>query len=130
MSDALPEDKFVTIWPDYPCLYDVMSVDFRNRDLLSVRHVSDGIARIKNILKYYILMSCTVSMIIRTQVYTYPLTLLITYLYNIIKYRFFYGSTNSTSINSLKLYWNLDKGDSLTLCCRSIVFESSFYCFK
>ena len=23
MSDALLEDKFVTIWPDYPCLYDV-----------------------------------------------------------------------------------------------------------
>ena len=22
------------IWPDYPCLYDVRSVDFRNRDLL------------------------------------------------------------------------------------------------
>ena len=23
VSDALLEDKFVTIWPDYPCLYDV-----------------------------------------------------------------------------------------------------------
>ena len=34
VSDALLEDKFVTIWPDYPCLYDVRSVDFRNRDLL------------------------------------------------------------------------------------------------
>ena len=33
VSDALPEDKFVTIWPDYRCLYDVRSVDFRNRDL-------------------------------------------------------------------------------------------------
>ena len=33
VSDALLEDKFVTIWPDYPCLYDVRSVDFRNRDL-------------------------------------------------------------------------------------------------
>ena len=28
-SDALLEDKFVTIWPDYPCLYDVRSVDFK-----------------------------------------------------------------------------------------------------
>ena len=83
VSDALLEDKFATILPDYPCLYDVRSVDFRNRDLrqkamegigsswirhlfrkcdsgfniylprLSVRHVSDGIARIKNILKQY-----------------------------------------------------------------------------
>ena len=34
VSDALLEDKFVTIWPDYPCLYNVRSVDFRNRDLL------------------------------------------------------------------------------------------------
>ena len=31
VSDALLEDKFVTIWPDYPCLYDVRSVDFRNK---------------------------------------------------------------------------------------------------
>ena len=34
VSDTLLEDKFVTILPDYPCLYDVRSVDFRNRDLL------------------------------------------------------------------------------------------------
>ena len=34
VSDALLEDKFVTIWLDYPCLYDVRSVDFRNTDLL------------------------------------------------------------------------------------------------
>ena len=34
VRDALLEDKFVTIWPDYPCLYDVRLVDFRNRDLL------------------------------------------------------------------------------------------------
>ena len=33
VSDALLEDKFVNIWPDYPCLYDVRSVDFRNTDL-------------------------------------------------------------------------------------------------
>ena len=87
VSESRLEDKFVTIWPDYPCLYDVRSVDYRNRDLLqkameaigeqldqtsisiiscrfqyflprlSVRHGTDGIARIKNILKYYILMS-------------------------------------------------------------------------
>ena len=33
MSDALLEHKFVIIWSDYPCLYDVRSVDFQNRDL-------------------------------------------------------------------------------------------------
>ena len=31
VSDALLEDKFVTIWPDYPCLYAVRAFDFRNR---------------------------------------------------------------------------------------------------
>ena len=34
VSDALLEAKGVTIWQDYPCLYDVLSVDFRKRDLL------------------------------------------------------------------------------------------------
>ena len=73
VNDALLENKYVTIWPDYPCLYGVRSVDFRNSDLrqraieaigeqldqtsayfenvmLSVRHLSDGIARIKTFL--------------------------------------------------------------------------------
>ena len=31
VRDALLEDKFMTIWPDYPCLYDVRAFDFRNR---------------------------------------------------------------------------------------------------
>ena len=31
VSDTLLEDKFVTIWPHYPCLYDVRAFDFRNR---------------------------------------------------------------------------------------------------
>ena len=33
VSDALLEDKFVIIWSDYTCFYDVRSVDFQNRDL-------------------------------------------------------------------------------------------------
>ena len=33
LKDALLEDNIVTLWPDYPCLYDVRSVDFRSRDL-------------------------------------------------------------------------------------------------
>ena len=31
VSDALLEDKFGTISPDYPCLYDVRASGFRNR---------------------------------------------------------------------------------------------------
>ena len=38
VSDALLEDKFVTIWPDSPCLYNVRSVNFRNRDLQTAGH--------------------------------------------------------------------------------------------
>ena len=82
VSDALLEDKSVTIWPDYPCLYDVWSVDFRNfmhvpiyyLPRLSVRHGTDGIARIKNILKYYILMSVVLYILndkLWSQMYTY-----------------------------------------------------------
>ena len=33
VSEALLEDKIADIWPDYPCLYDARSRDFKNRDL-------------------------------------------------------------------------------------------------
>ena len=32
VEGASLEDKLVDLWPDYPCLYDVRSADFRNRD--------------------------------------------------------------------------------------------------
>ena len=33
LIDVLLEDKIADIWPEYPCLYDVRSPDFKNRDL-------------------------------------------------------------------------------------------------
>ena len=33
VADAILEDQIVDIWPDYPCLYDVRSPEFKNRDL-------------------------------------------------------------------------------------------------
>lgn len=30
--EVLLEDSLVEIWPDYPCLYDVRSPEFKNRD--------------------------------------------------------------------------------------------------
>ena len=33
VTEAILEDKLVDIWPEYPCLYDVRSSDFKNRDL-------------------------------------------------------------------------------------------------
>ncbi len=32
LAEAILEDKLVDIWPEYRCLYDVSSADFRNRD--------------------------------------------------------------------------------------------------
>ena len=33
VADIMLEDKIANLWPDYPCLYDVKSPDFKNRDL-------------------------------------------------------------------------------------------------
>ena len=33
VSEAILEDKLVDLWPDYSCLYDVSSQNFKNRDM-------------------------------------------------------------------------------------------------
>ena len=33
VADIMSEGKIADLWPDYPCLYDVKSPDFKNRDL-------------------------------------------------------------------------------------------------
>jgi hypothetical protein len=33
VADAMCEDKIADLWPEYPCLYDVRSPDFKNRNL-------------------------------------------------------------------------------------------------
>ena len=33
VTEAVLEDKLADFWPDYPCLYDVRSSDFKNREL-------------------------------------------------------------------------------------------------
>ena len=32
LSELLSEEKLVEIWPDYPCLCDVRSAEFKDRD--------------------------------------------------------------------------------------------------
>ena len=32
VSEVILEDQLVDIWPQYPCLYDVRSSEFKNRD--------------------------------------------------------------------------------------------------
>ena len=31
--EEILEDQIADLWPDYPCLYDVKSSDFKNRDM-------------------------------------------------------------------------------------------------
>ena len=31
--DAILDDKIADLWPDYPCLYNVRSPDFKNREI-------------------------------------------------------------------------------------------------
>ncbi|KAI0241599.1 hypothetical protein LSAT2_023485 [Lamellibrachia satsuma] len=33
VKDVLLEDKLIQMWPDYPCLYDVRSAAFKNRNV-------------------------------------------------------------------------------------------------
>jgi hypothetical protein len=33
VADAMLEDQLADIWPEYPCVYDVRSQDFKNRDM-------------------------------------------------------------------------------------------------
>ena len=33
VADIMLEDKIADLWLDYPCLYDVKSPDFKNKDL-------------------------------------------------------------------------------------------------
>ena len=32
LNEVMSEEKLVEIWPDHPCLYDVRSADFKDRD--------------------------------------------------------------------------------------------------
>ena len=38
VNDYIVEDKLVDIWPNYPCLFDVRSPDFKNRDKRQKAH--------------------------------------------------------------------------------------------
>ena len=33
VREAILEDKIVDLWPEHPCLYNIRSPDFKNRDL-------------------------------------------------------------------------------------------------
>ena len=33
VADAILDNKIADLWPNYPCLYDVRSPDFKNREI-------------------------------------------------------------------------------------------------
>ena len=39
LADVLIEDKIADLWPEYPCLYDMRSTEFRNRDLREMAYL-------------------------------------------------------------------------------------------
>ena len=65
LANALLEDKIADIWPEYPCLYDVRSNDFKNRDMREMAYLEIAekldkpgkayVANIQNLLKQYLL---------------------------------------------------------------------------
>ena len=38
VSEYILEDKIIDLWPNYPCLFDVRSTDFKNRDKRQKAH--------------------------------------------------------------------------------------------
>ena len=47
IADAMCEDKIADLWPEYPCLYDVRSPDFKNRDLRdnSIQEIAEKLGK-------------------------------------------------------------------------------------
>ena len=62
VSEALLEDKLADIWPDYPCLYDVRSRDFKNRDLRdkSMQEIAEKLGQtVKLVCLFYLQVHCS-----------------------------------------------------------------------
>ena len=65
LADVRLEDKIADIWPEYPCLYDVRSPDFKNRDLREMAYLEIAekldksgkayVANIQTLLTQYVL---------------------------------------------------------------------------
>ena len=65
LADVLLEDKIADIWPEYPCLYDARSPDFKNRDMREMAYLEIAekldksgkayVANSQNLLKQYLL---------------------------------------------------------------------------
>ena len=65
LADLRLEDKIADIWPEYSCLYDVRSPDFKNRDMREMAYLEIAekfdksgkayVATIQNLLKHYLL---------------------------------------------------------------------------
>jgi hypothetical protein len=52
LAEAILKDKLVDLWPEYRCLYNVSSADFRNRDNreCAVTEIASELSQTGNIL--------------------------------------------------------------------------------
>ena len=57
VADIMLEDQIADLWPDYVCLYDVRSPDFKNRDLREscIQEIADKVGKTGKLAGYHIL---------------------------------------------------------------------------
>ena len=50
LSEVMLEEKLVELWPEYNCLYDVRSSDFKNRDRreVTMSEIAEKLKKVKN----------------------------------------------------------------------------------
>ena len=62
LSEIMLEEKLVELWPDYGCLYDVRSPDFKNRDKkqVAIEEIATKLSFffLKELLKVLLVPSC------------------------------------------------------------------------
>ena len=68
LSEIMLEEKLVELWPDYGCLYDVRSPDFKNRDKrqVAIEEIATKLSfsRFFSIFRTKITTKCTVRAIL------------------------------------------------------------------
>ena len=54
VADAMFEDQIAYLRPDYPCLYDVGSPDFKTRDLRdnSIQEIDEKLGKTGNLIAF------------------------------------------------------------------------------
>ena len=50
LSEVMLKEKLVELWPEYSCLYDVRSSDFKNKDRreVTMSEIAEKLKKVKN----------------------------------------------------------------------------------